>query len=167
MRLEEAKKYLNENGYRLVENRLSEANPSIEEVIQMLEGIGDVDVKDKTLKDPNIKDPTPKINVGYDGDPYVGIVEYTTFTRGGDNEWKAYFWSYAPFIFNAAQKLGKIDLDFNPDERMDLDDFIERFKLFKEISKDDETVELGHKMYHKDEYDYHSQFYDGKHYNGD
>lgn len=43
----------------------------------MLEGIGDVDVKDNTIKDPNIKDPTPKINVGYDGDPYVGVVEYS------------------------------------------------------------------------------------------
>ena len=167
MKLEEAKRYLNSKGYRLVENRLSEANPSIEEVIQMLEGIGDVEVKDKTLKDPNVKDPTPKINVGYDGDPYVGVVEYSLFTDGGDYEWKAYFWSYAPYIFKAAEKLGKIDLDFNPNDRMDLDDFIERFKLFKEISKDDEIVELGHRLYSGDEYDYHSQYYDGKHYNGD
>lgn len=50
---------------------------------------------------------------------------------------------------------------------MDLDDFIERFKLFKEICKDDELVELGRKLYRGDEYDYHSQFYDGKRYNGD
>ena len=76
MRLEEAKRYLNSKGYRLVENRLTEANPSIEEVIQMLEGIGDVNVKDNTIKDPNVKDPTPKINVGYDGNPYIGVVEY-------------------------------------------------------------------------------------------
>ena len=167
MRLEEAKRYLNSKGYRLVENRLSEANPSIEEVIQMLEGIGDVNVKDNTIKDPNVKDPTPKINVGYDGDPYVGVVEYSIFTDGGDYEWKGYFWSYAPYIFKAAAKSGKYDIDFDPNDRMDLDDFIERFKLFKEICKDDELVEIGHRMYSGDEYDYHSQFYDGKHYNGD
>jgi len=167
MRLEEAKKFLNSKGYCLVENRLSEANPPIEEVIQMLEGIGDVDVKDKTIKDPNVKDPTPKIDVGYDGDPYTGVVEYSLFTRGGEYEWKAYFWSYAPYIFKAAAKLGKIDLDFDPNDRMDLDDFIERFKLFKEICKDEKVVEIGHKMYHHEEYEYHAQFYDGKHYNGD
>ena len=165
MRLEEAKRYLNSKGYRLVEN--TDAHPSIEEVIQMLEGIGDVDVKDKTLKDPNVKNPTPKINVGYDGDPYVGVVEYSLFTDGGDYEWKAYFWSYAPYIFKAAAKSGKYDIDFNPNDRMDLDDFIERFKLFKEICKDEELVEIGHRMYSGDEYDYHSQYYDGKHYNGD
>ena len=82
MNLEEAKRYLNSKGYRLVEN--TGANPPIEEVFQMLEGIGDVDVKDKTLKDPNVKNQTPKRIVGYYCNPYVGVVEYSLFTEGGD-----------------------------------------------------------------------------------